>query len=408
MKILFIHQNFPGQFKHLAPALKTQGHEVRALHIGGKGLPGIESIQYRPKRGNTPGIHPLALDFESKVLRGEAALNAMQEMDRGGWVPNLVIAHPGWGEALFVKDIWPDARLLSFIEFHYAAKDRDLGFDHEFSSPDPHSLARTRVKNANNLLALEAMDHGLSPTHWQKSSIPQPWQDRVSVIFDGIDTAKVVPNPEAKLDIKTAAGLVRTLKAGDPVITYVGRELEPYRGYHRFMRALPAIQAQNPQAVTLIVGGDGVSYGAAPPSGQTWKSIFLQEVADRLDMSRIYFLGRLPYEHYLRVLQISACHVYLTYPFVLSWSCMEALSTGCLVVGSDTAPVREVIKHGKNGFLVDFFDTDGLVEQVSKVLANPSKFSKVRKAARDRMVRDYDLNDVCLPQQLKLVSDLMR
>ncbi|MFM7000438.1 MAG: glycosyltransferase family 4 protein [Limnohabitans sp.] len=407
MNILFIHQNFPGQFKHLAPALLAAGHDVRALSIHGNGLPGVASIRYQPQRGNTPGIHPLAAEFETKVIRGEAALEAMQKLSQSGWRPDVVVAHPGWGESLFVKDIWPQTRLLSFIEFHYGAEGRDMGFDPEFGLPDLTQRARLRVKNANNLLALEAMDWGLSPTHWQKSAVPHPWQDRMSVIFDGIHTETVRPDPKARLQLTRQDGTTRALQAGEPVLTFVARELEPYRGYHRFMRALPDIQARCPDVVTLIVGGDGVSYGAHPPQGKTWKSIFLDEVRDRVDLSRVHFLGRLPYEQYLRVLQVSACHVYLTFPFVLSWSCVEALSAGCLVVGSKTPPVQEVIEHGINGLLVDFFDTEGLVQQVTQVLTEPSRFAALRVAARERVVRDYDLKTVCLPAQLRLIERLI-
>jgi glycosyltransferase involved in cell wall biosynthesis len=407
MKILFIHQNFPGQFKHLAPALLAEGHDVRALAIQGRGLAGIPLVAYRPQRGNTAGIHPLANEFETKVIRGEAALMAMRQMDQSGWRPDVVVAHPGWGESLFVKDLWPGTRLLCFIEFHYGAEGRDMGFDPEFGAPDLAQRARVRVKNANNLLAFEAMDAGLSPTHWQKSQVPLPWQAPIEVVFDGIDTAVVRPDGQAHLQLNTTQGTVaRRVTAGQPVLTYVARELEPYRGYHRFMRALPEIQARCPDAVTLIVGGDGVSYGAAPADGQTWKTRFLEEVKDRLDMSRIHFLGKLPYQQYLRVLQVSACHVYLTYPFVLSWSCIEALASGCLVVGSRTPPVQEVISHGENGLLVDFFDTEALVGQVTQALSEPQRFVQMRQAARERVIRDYDLHTVCLPAQLRLIDRL--
>lgn len=407
MNILFIHQNFPGQFKHLAPALKAVGHDVRALALGGAGLPHVPMQRYKLQRSTTAGIHPWVGEFETKVIRGEAALSAMHNMHQQGWSPDLVVAHPGWGEALFVKDLWPHTKLLNFIEFHYGTQGRDTGFDPEFGTPTLAANARLRLKNANNLLALESMDWGLSPTQWQKSTIPAPWQDRVSVIFDGIDTVRIRPDPAAQITLRMTDGQMQNLSAGQPVLTFVARELEPYRGYHRFMRALPEIQARCPQAVTLIVGGDGVSYGAAPPEGKSWKSIFLSEVQDRLDMSRVHFLGQLPYEQYLRVLQISACHIYMTYPFVLSWSCVEALSAGCLVLGSRTSPVQEVIEHNRNGLLVDFFDTAALVEQATQALSHPQRFTHLRAAARDSAVRHYDLQSQCLPAQIGLIQRLL-
>ena len=297
--------------------------------------------------------------------------------------------------------LWPDARLLALVEFYYAARGLDFDFDPEFYRPDLARDARLRAKNAHLLLTLEAMDRGLSPTHFQRSTVPKTYRDGISVIFDGIDTRVVKPDPAATV---TAGG--RTIRSGDEVITFVNRNLEPYRGYHIFMRALPDILRRRPQAVALIVGGDEVSYGAAAPAGKTWKQIFLDEVKDRLDARRVFFLGRVPYQDYLRVLQVSACHVYLTYPFVLGWCCIEALSAGCLVVGSRTPPVEEVIEHGKNGLLVDFFAVDLLANTVVDCLARPAHYAHLRKAARKTVVEKYDLATVCLPQQVALVERL--
>jgi glycosyltransferase involved in cell wall biosynthesis len=401
MNLLFVHQNFPGQFKHLAPALVKAGHRVEALGIDGPGLSGISLRRYRPTRGSTANMHPWAADFETKVIRGEACAAAAARLQAGGFTPDIIVANPGWGESLFLKDVWPRARLLALIEFFYAARGLDCDFDPEFANPSLAAAARVRVKNANMLLALTSMDHGICPTAFQRSTVPAVFHDRISVIFDGIDTQIVRADSAATLTIGE-----RTLRAGDEVVTFVNRNLEPMRGYHQFMRALPQILRARPHAVVLIVGGNEVSYGAPPPDGRTWKQIFLDEVKVDLDMSRVFFLGRIPFADYLRVLQISACHVYLTYPFVLGWSCIEAMSAGCVVVGSATPPVTEVIEHQKNGVLVDFFDHGVLAKTVVDVLAHPAAYAPLRTAARATTVSRYDLATVCLPQQLQLIDRL--
>jgi len=408
MQLLFVHQNFPGQFRHLAPAMARLGHRVDALAITPRAkLPGVRLSRYKPARGTTPAIHPLAAEFETKVIRGMACARAMTALREAGVTPDVVIAHPGWGEATFVKDVWPAAKLLCFIEFHYLAAGGDSGFDPEFAPSSPvEARMKLRVKNANNLIALDAMDRGLTPTQWQASTIPSVYRDRVEVIFDGIDTTVVRPDASAAFVVGAGTPRERTLRPGDEVVTFVNRNLEPYRGYHRFMRALPEILRRRPNAVVLVVGEDGVSYGSQPPQGTTWKQMFLDEVRERIDLDRVHFLGRVPYRDYLRLLQVSACHVYLTYPFVLSWSCLEAMGAGCVVVGSDTAPVREVIEHERNGLLVDFFDRDALVATVCDVLEHPSRHAALREAARRTVVERYDLDTVCLPRQIALVQSL--
>ena len=403
MNVAFVHQNFPGQFKHLAPHLAGAGHTVCALGIDGPGLPGIDLRRYKPARATSRHSHPWAQEFETKVIRGEACASAALALKNEGFTPDLIVANPGWGESLFLKDVWPQAKMLALLEFFYAAHGLDFDFDPEFYKPDPGRDAKLRVKNAHLLLALADMDCGLSPTEFQKSTLPLPFRDRVRVIFDGIDTNVVRPDPTASLAVDG-----RTLRAGDEVLTFVNRNLEPYRGYHIFMRALPAILEARPNAAAVIVGGDGVSYGAAAPEGKTWKQIFLDEVKDRLPLERVHFVGRLAYAEYLKVLQVSACHVYLTYPFVLGWSCIEALAAGCLVVGSRTAPVEEAIEHGKNGLLVDFFDADALAKSVVDCLAHPARYSALRAAARQSALERYDLARVCLPQQVELLMQLAR
>jgi glycosyltransferase involved in cell wall biosynthesis len=396
--LLFVHQNFPGQFRHLAPHLAAAGHRARALAIEGHDVDGVRVHRYRPGRGTGRDTHAWAQELETKVIRGEACAAAAMRLKAEGFTPDLIVANPAWGESLFLKDVWPEARLLALIEFYYAARGLDFDFDPEFYQPDLGGDAKLRMKNAHLLMTLEDMTWGMTPTHFQRSTVPEAYRDRVSVIFDGVDTEVVRPDPAATVTVGE-----RRLGPHDEVITFVNRNLEPYRGYHVFMRALPEILRRRPRAVALIVGGDGVSYGPAAPAG-TWKQRFLDEVKDRLDLARVHFLGRLPYARYLRVLQTSACHVYLSYPFVLGWSCVEAMSAGCLVVGSATGPVQEVVEHGRNGLLVDFSDVDALAETVVDCLARPRHRAPLRAAARRSAVERYDLTTVCLPQQVQLIE----
>lgn len=398
-RFLFIHQNFPGQFVHVARELQRLGHEVLALGIQGPGVPGIQMLRYKVVPPAQPTPMPLLKDFETKITRGAACGDAMAQLKQQGFVPDVIVAHPGWGEALFCKDVWPQARLVVFAEFFYAAEGADHGFDPEFPDDSLAMRAKIRIKNTVHLHALSSADAGYAPTRWQQSQVPPEYRSKIGVIFDGIDTDVVAPDAAASVTL--ASG--RVLTPADEVITFVNRNLEPYRGFHVFMRALPAILAARPKAQVLIIGRDDVSYGVKPAEGGTWREKMLKEVGDHLPVDRVHFLGGLPYAEYLKVIQISSCHVYLTYPFVLSWSCLEAMSVGRVVVGSRTPPVEEVIEHGRNGLLFDFFDVQGLSGQVIDVLANPEAHRRLGQAARESVIARYDLRRTCLPEQLALV-----
>ncbi len=410
MKILFIHQNFPGQFKYLAPALAGRGHEVRALAITGTSMIGVEVLNYSPTLGSTKGIHPLAIDFETKVIRANACAQAMFRIKDAGFTPDVIVAHPGWGESLLAREVFPNASQLYFLEYFYNSQGGDVGFDWEFEGDVFLGKARAIMKNASVLLSLNQMDYAYAPTQWQKSTFPKIYQDRIDVIFDGVNTEVVAPLPEgqeASTVLQNGTGQKIELKQGQEILTFVNRNLEPYRGYHTFMRALPEIQRRRPDAMTIIVGGDGVSYGAPPDNGKSWKMTFLDEVRDRINLSKVIFLGSIPYDAYLNLLRISRCHVYLTYPFVLSWSCIEAMSMGCAIVGSRTSPVEEVICDGVNGVLVDFFNFEELAKKVTDILADPQKYAQMCEAARRTVLERYDLNSICLPRQISLVENMI-
>jgi glycosyltransferase involved in cell wall biosynthesis len=409
VKILFIHQNFPGQFLHLAPALVELGHNVHAfLHAKNK-VPenwhGVELHPYRVQRSTTAGVHPWVSDIETKTIRAEACFLMALALKESGFEPDVVIAHPGWGESLFIKEVWPETRLGIYSEYFYQKDGGDWNFDPEFASTDPGGICRLHFKNLATLYQFESADLGIAPTTWQADSFPLPFRRRISVIHDGIDSEQICPNPRITFIINSQLSLTRQ----DEVITFVNRNLEPLRGYHVFMRALPALLKKRPRAHVLIVGGDGVSYGAKPEQGATWKQIFIDEVRADIsdeDWGRVHFLGRINRKAFTALLQVSTVHVYLTYPFVLSWSLLEAMCVGCAIVAADIAPVREVIHQNKTGILVDFFDSNGLVNEISMLLDDPQLRLRLGSAARAFAQERYDLKTVCLPKQLQWVEAL--
>ncbi|MBV2358875.1 glycosyltransferase [Thalassococcus sp. CAU 1522] len=409
MNILVIHQNFPGQFKHLAPALAEAGHRVVALTCKVKeatGWRGVEVVPYALEGKNSPELHPWLTDFETKLMRGTSCLQEAAKLKANGFEPDVILAHPGWGESLFLKDVWPEARLGLYCELYHQATREFVAFDPEFPGTSPSTDAmRLRLKNLNNRLHEEIMDAGISPTRFQADTFPAHWRERITVAHDGIDTAAVRPNPDARLDLPDGSTVTRA----DEVITFINRNLEPYRGYHIFMRALPDILRRRPDARVVMIGGDEVSYGRRPPGSKSWKQIFIDEVRGQIpdaDWARVHFLGRVPYSRFLAMMQVSRVHVYLTYPFVLSWSLIEAMAAECAIVASATTPVLEVLEDGKTGVLVDFFDRAGLTEQVCALLDDPARRAALGRAAREFAIAQYDLKTVCLPRQIDWVTRL--
>jgi glycosyltransferase involved in cell wall biosynthesis len=401
VRILFVHQNFPGQYRHLAPALASDpGNEVVA--IGDKanihraqGLhPRLHLCAYPSPQGASAASHHYLRSTESSVRRGQAVARAALELKSKGFTPDVICAHPGWGEALFLKDVYPDARIVLYLEFYYRSHGSDMHFDPEFPATFDDNC-RVRVRNATQLLSLEAADAAISPTNWQRSQYPAMLQDRTTVIHDGVNTDVVCPGVVTNFQLPDGGGM---LNSGDEIITYVARNLEPYRGIHSFLRALPQILAARPRARVLIVGGEEVSYGRAAPEGETYRTLYMKELAGKVDTSRIHFFGKLPYDQYLQVLRLSSAHVYLTYPFVLSWSMLEAMSCGCLLIGSRTPPVQEVLEHGRNGLLVDFHSPASIAQTVIEALENPEKTIPLRQQARRDVQAKFDLQRVCLPQ----------
>lgn len=404
VRILFIHQNFPAQFQHLAPALMARGHQVLALTAeNNRQVSNIPTAHYRfQPHSYDPNALGLAKTYAGMVDRGQTVARACAQIGkRDSFEPDVVVGHIGWGETLFLKEVWPKARVLLYSEFFYNPRDTLQTFDPEFAQDDLATRLWVASRQAHLLQALYGADAYLTPTHWQASGFPESVRPRMSVIHDGIDTARLTPDTFARV---TLPGTTHSFGKGDEVLTFVSRTLEPYRGYHVFMRALPAVLAARPKAHVVIVGGDDGGYGLSPPKGTTWRHTFFEEVAGRLDLSRVHVTGRVPFDTFTALMCVTRVHAYLSYPFVLSWSMLQAMSCGALVVGSRTPPVEEVIADGGNGRLVDFFDVEGWSAALIAALADPKKDDELRVGARRAIVERYDLQTRCLPQQISLVE----
>lgn len=406
MQILFVHQNIPGQFRHLLfDLLRRPGYDVWALGEASR----VKANWSTP----LPGLHLYGYAFNEKAVtipngplkttdvnirRGLAVAKSLHTLKEKGLQPDVILGHPGWGEMLFVRDVFPNARIVNYCEFYFNFDGQDLGFDPEF-----HDAAITRydvrAQNMTQSQSLLAADLGLSPTRWQKSRYPAPLQSQIEVVFDGIDCDVVRPDAEAWFALPSG----EQLSSRDEVVTFVNRNLEPHRGFHVFMRALPELQRRRPRAHVVIVGAEGVSY-SRPLRDRTYRQHYQAELGDRVDWSRVHFVGRVSYRHYLGLLQISAAHVYLTYPFVLSWSLMEAMAASCCVIASRTAPVEEVIVDGETGMLVDFFDASALAQAIEQACGRRAEMEAMRRRARELIVDRYDLHRICLPEQKRLLA----
>lgn len=352
---------------------------------------------YSYDRSTGKGIDPFAVDFEAKMIRARScAKRAVALRDQKNVVPDVICAHTGWGEELFLKDVWPDAKIIGYCEYFYNSHGYDLGFDDEFLKKEPLSDWKTHSKNASIYLSLAQMDCGVTPTYFQRNTYPQSARDQIRVIHDGIDTNRLQPNPDAVF-----AHDDQSYSREDEVITFVSRSLEPTRGFHTFMRSLPLLQQLRPKAHIFIVGTTTGGYGRRPEV--PFKDQLLAELGDELDQSRLHFTGRLAYEQFIALLSISSCHVYLTAPFVLSWSMLESMALGCLLLASSTEPVTEVIEDGVNGFLVDFFDSEAMARRAAHLLENRHDFQEIRDAARQTVVDRYE-RTICLQQHHALIQ----
>lgn len=406
MKFLFVHQNMPGQYRELVQWLAAQGgHEIVFL-TQRKQPPkfaGVQTVRY--KTHHTPGkdAYGLSKTWETAAGNGFAAAKALREIVNNGFTPDIVIGHVGWGEMSFFRQVLPDVPMIGFFEYYYSVDGGPVGFD-DTNPANPHTPFLLEGHNVVPCYNIQQVTRGHSPTRWQRDRFPRSFHNKIYVCHDGIRTDRLVPDPKAKVNL---GRIGRPLTAKDEVVTYMARNLEVTRGFHQFMRSLPHIQKARPNARIIVIGGNDVSYGGKNKHPGGLRGQMEAEVGHLLDWDRLHFLGQVPYESYQQIIQISTCHIYLTMPFVLSWSLLESMSMGATIVASDVAPVREVMTHDKTGLLVDFHDAEAIAAQVVDVLARPRDFAHLGPAARDHVVTNYDFLTVCLPEHIRQINALV-
>ena len=381
MRFLFVHQNFPGQFLHIVRHLVAAGqHEIVFItENNDNNINGVRKVPYVKPQPAAAEAHIAARELDGAVRRADAVGRTAANLKLLGYEPDIVIGHHGWGEMLNLHDVWPTVPMLGYMEFYYQSIGIDVGFDPEFPT-GTDDFPRIRAKNAINHIALNLDGEGQSPTAWQISTYPEWARKRINLIWEGVNLDVCKPNPAVRRAPLTIGGM--TIEPSDKLVTYVSRDLEPYRGFPLMMRAIPHLLRYRNNIKIVMVGGDGVSYGNAPAQGGTWREVMLREIGGGIDLSRVVFPGRIPYETYLPLLQRSDAHIYLTYPFVASWSLREALAIGCAIVGSDSQPVREFITHGENGLLASFFDPQRLANAALELIENTDLSRRLRHNAR--------------------------
>jgi glycosyltransferase involved in cell wall biosynthesis len=399
MRILLIHRMFPGQFRYLAAALaQDPRNEVVFLTSAAAGdIPGVKKVIYQPHRNAHPATHTYLKSMENTVLHGQAACKAALQLKNSGFVPDVIYGHSGWGPTLFMADVFPRTPIVCLFEWFYHAHGSSFDFDPAFPITADNE-AEIRVKNAGILPDLVQCVKGISPTAWQHRQIPQEFHAKIAIIHEGIHTGFFQPNPGAKLVLSQ---LSLDLSPVKEIVTYVATGMEPLRGFPQFMAAVSEIQRRRPECHIVVVGEDRTEYSNRLPGGKTYRQDALEKYS--YDMSRLHFTGRLSVPDYLTVLHASSVHVYLTYPFILSWSLLEAMACGCLIVGSDTSPVREVIENNVNGLLVDFFSPSAIADRVVEALEDHERMSIIKTQARNTILAKYDLK-LLLSRQINLLQ----
>jgi glycosyltransferase involved in cell wall biosynthesis len=387
--VLFVHNNFPAQFRDLVNSLLARGVPVAA--IAAHAAPGVEGVpigRYALDRGTTPGIFHYAVRAEADLIRGAGALRMAKALKAEGFDPQVIVGHPGWGETTFLDEAWPDAKQVLFAEFFYRGRGLDIDFDEEFFETTEEAVLGGKSKSAFMALAYAEAEVIVAPTEFQASVLPSVFRPRVRVIHEGVDVEAIQPGPAEPFDLPDG----RTIAPGTPTITYVNNHLEPMRGLHIFARALPRLMAEVPDGQVVVFGRESARpYGGQAPEGKTWRQLIFEGL--EIDASRLHFMGKAPHAQMLAAMRLSTAHVYYTYPFVLSWSLIEAMASGCYVIGSDTAPLHDAVVDGVNGRLLPFFDVAALSQALIEACRDPQASAPLRAAARETAVAKFSSRD---------------
>ena len=402
MHVLFVHRNFPAQFGHVARHLIHQrGWRCTFVSETPAGdVDGIRKIHYKPQGGATKATHYCSRTFENGVWHAAGVYESVRAL-RDELAPDLIVGHSGFGSTLFLPELWPGVPVINYFEYFYRPHGSDLDFRPEWPAP-PESFLRSRARNAMILLDLEYCTAGYSPTRWQHSLLPAAYAHKTRVLHDGIDTAIWHRRPDVVRGVGSTV-----LPPATRLVTYVSRGFESMRGFDIFMRTAKRIYTAYPDVRFIVVGSDRVCYGGdlAHIKEKTFREHVLNQ--DDYDLDKFIFPGRLPPHELAALLSASDLHIYLTVPFVLSWSMLNAMACGAVVLGSRTAPVEEFITEGRTGRLADFCDVDGLAAAALDVLRDPAAYRPLGDAAAELIRQHYSV-DVLLPELVRFYEFIAR
>ena len=395
MKLLLVHQNFPGQFRDLGPALCDRGHELKAIGSSQRVTdPRIEVLRYECKLGERSGVHPHSLEVDEWICRSEKVANLAMGLKNKGWAPDVMLVHPGWGESLLLRQVFPSTPLVIWPELWL--RPEHLGID-----PADVNVGQMQYLRIKDWLIDGAMaDASLAvlPTRYQANTFPQRWQNKIAVVHEGVPEAMLQLPRLQKLTIKDGC----TLGPEVQVVTFISRNLEPMRGFPTFMRALPNLLANHPTVQVVIVGGDEVSYSGAPGDGRSWRDHLLEELGDQIDHERVHLFGRMPHDQLQKLYRRSDLHVYLSKAFVLSWSLLELMACGTPVLAEANSMMEELIKPGVNGALWHG-EPESLAKAIVTLLQTPDELKRWGAQAQLELQPTY-LQKHCVDQLEQLLQ----